>query len=259
MENYYTSEENILQLITLLKAHGVRKVVASPGTTNITFVGSIQNDPDFEVYSCVDERSACYMACGLSVESGEPVALSCTGATAARNYPSGLTEAYYRHIPIVAITSSQYFGKVGQMNAQFTDRNVIQRDIAKISVQIPYPNNAEDKWSNNVKLNTALLELNRDEGGPVHINIETRYRREFSVKELPKERVIKRFSKYDELPQIIAKKICIFVGAHRKFSDRLQNAIDEFCEKYNAIVLCDPTSNYKGAFRILGGGYSWSA
>lgn len=29
MENYYTSEENILQLITLLKAHGVRKVVAS--------------------------------------------------------------------------------------------------------------------------------------------------------------------------------------------------------------------------------------
>lgn len=121
MENYYTSEENILQLITLLKAHGVRKVVASPGTTNITFVGSIQNDPDFEVYSCVDERSACYMACGLSVESGEPVALSCTGATAARNYPSGLTEAYYRHIPIVAITSSQYFGKVGQMNAQFTD------------------------------------------------------------------------------------------------------------------------------------------
>lgn len=254
MENYYTSEENILQLITLLKAHGVRKVVASPGTTNITFVGSIQNDPDFEVYSCVDERSACYMACGLSVESGEPVALSCTGATAARNYPSGLTEAYYRHIPIVAITSSQYFGKVGQMNAQFTDRNVIQRDIAKISVQIPYPNNAEDKWSNNVKLNTALLELNRDEGGPVHINIETRYSRDFSVKELPKERVIKRFSKYDELPRIIAKKICIFVGAHRKFSDRLQNAVDEFCEKYNAIVLCDPTSNYKGSFRILGGG-----
>lgn len=253
MENHYTVEENILQLIALLKAHGVRKVVASPGTTNITFVGSVQNDPEFQVYSCIDERSACYMACGMAAESGEPVALSCTGATAARNYSSGLTEAFYRHLPIVAITSSQYFGKVGQLNAQFTDRNAIQRDIAKISVQIPYPNNADDRWSNNVKINTALLELTRKGGGPIHINIETRYSRDFSVKELPKERVIKRFLLCDCLPKISAKKVCIFVGAHKKFTDRLQNDVDEFCNKYNAVVLCDPTSNYKGNFEMLGG------
>lgn len=253
MENHYTSEENILQLIALLKAHGVHKVVASPGTTNITFVGSVQNDPEFQVYSCIDERSACYMACGMTAESGEPVALSCTGATAARNYPSGLTEAFYRHLPIVAITSSQYFGKVGQMNAQFTDRNIIQRDIAKISVQIPYPNTADDRWCNNVKINTALLELTRDGGGPVHINIETRYSRDFSVMELPKERIIRRFRLSDKFPKITADKVCIFIGSHEKFSDRLQNAVDEFCNKYNAMVLCDPTSNYKGNFRILGG------
>ena len=259
MENHYTTEENVLQLIALLKAHGVRKVVASPGTTNITFVGSVQNDHEFQVYSCIDERSACYMACGMAAESGEPVALSCTGATAARNYPSGLTEAFYRHLPIVAITSSQYFGKVGQMNAQFTDRNVIQRDIAKMSIQIPYPNNADDRWSNNVKINTALLELTRDGGGPVHINIETRYSRDFSVKELPHERVIRRFLPTSHLPEITEKKVCIFVGAHKKFSERLQRAVDEFCRKYNAMVLCDPTSNYKGTFRILGGGYSRAA
>ena len=41
-----------------------------------------------------------YMACGMAVESGEPVALSCTQATASRNYLSGLTEAYYRKIPV---------------------------------------------------------------------------------------------------------------------------------------------------------------
>ena len=35
----YTSEENVLELIALMKAHGIRKVIASPGTTNITFVG----------------------------------------------------------------------------------------------------------------------------------------------------------------------------------------------------------------------------
>lgn len=77
-----------------MKSHGIRKIIASPGNTNITFVGSVMNDPYFQVYSCIDERSAAYMACGMAEESGEPVALSCTGATAARNYPSGLTEAF---------------------------------------------------------------------------------------------------------------------------------------------------------------------
>lgn len=117
-----------------MKAHGVKKVIASPGNTNISFVGSIQDDPYFQVYSCVDERSAAYMACGLAEESGEPVALSCTGATAARNYPSGLTEAYYRKLPILAITSSQPLGRVGQLFPQFTDRNVLFNDIATMSI-----------------------------------------------------------------------------------------------------------------------------
>ena len=82
MKQLYTDEKNVQILIALLKANGIRKIVASPGAKNITFVGSLQNDPFFEMYSVVDERSAAYMACGLAAESGEPVVLSCTGATA---------------------------------------------------------------------------------------------------------------------------------------------------------------------------------
>ena len=111
----YTSERNIQILISLLKQYGIKKVVASPGATNYTFVGSLQNDPFFEMYSCVDERSAAYMAVGMSEESDEPVILSCTGATASRNYMSGLTEAYYRKLPIVAITSMEPRVNVGNL------------------------------------------------------------------------------------------------------------------------------------------------
>lgn len=249
----YSNEENILQLLFLMKAHGIRKIVASPGNTNISFVGSVQNDPFFEVYSCVDERSAAYIACGLSEESGEPVAISCTGATAARNYPSGLTEAFYRKLPILAITSSQPFGRVGQLFPQFTDRNSQFRDIVTKSVQIPYPYTAEHRWSNNLRINEALLQLFKDGGGPVHINIETQFSRDFSVKELPIERVIRRYTSTSVLPEINVKKLCIFVGSHKKFSKKLEDAIDLFCNKYNGIVLCDQTSNYKGKYRVLGG------
>ena len=43
-----------------------------------------------------------------------------------------------------------------------------------------------------------------------------------------------KFYNNDKLPNIKAQKVCIFVGSHSKFTMELQNAIDEFCEKYNA-------------------------
>ena len=253
MTQKYTSEENVLQLISLLKAHGIARIVASPGNTNITFVGSVQNDPFFKVYSCIDERSAAYMACGMAEESGEPVVISCTGATAARNYPSGLTEAFYRKLPVLALTSSQPFGRVGHLYPQFTDRNVQFNDIATMSVQVPYPYSDEERWSNNTKINNALLQLKRHGGGPVHINLQTIYSKDFSTENLPDERVIRRYTVYDAMPDLKAEKICIFVGSHKKFIPNLEKVVDEFCEKYNAIVLCDQTSNYKGKYRVLGG------
>ena len=60
MSNLYSDNRNALIVVALLKEHGIRKVIASPGTTNITIVGSMQHDPWFEMYSAVDERSAAY-------------------------------------------------------------------------------------------------------------------------------------------------------------------------------------------------------
>jgi len=61
----YTAERNIQILIYLLKEHGIKKVIASPGALNISLVASISQDPFFEIYSSVDERSAAYIACSL--------------------------------------------------------------------------------------------------------------------------------------------------------------------------------------------------
>ena len=42
MPTFYTNEKNVQMLIFLLKAHGIRKVIVSPGTTNMCFVGDAQ-------------------------------------------------------------------------------------------------------------------------------------------------------------------------------------------------------------------------
>ena len=252
----FTDEKNTLMLISLMKKHGIKKVIASPGTTNVAFVATVQQDEYFEVFSAYDERSAAYMACGMAVESGEAVALSCTQATASRNYLSGLTEAYYRKIPILAITSTQHLGRIGQNFQQAIDRSIQPVDSVKLSVQVPIIHSEDDEWYCNVLLNRALLELRRNGNGPVHINLTTAYSMEFSVRELPKVRVIRRIAFLDSFPAVYpkidtSKKIAIFVGAHKKWSNELKEAVDEFCQHYNAVVLCDAVSNYKGKYRIM--------
>lgn len=251
MNAHYTDEKNTLLMIALLKAHGIKKVIASPGTTNIRLVASMQQDPFFEMYSAADERSAAYMACGLANESGEPVVLTCTGATASRNYVPGLTEAFYRKLPVLAITSTQHLGRVGQNVAQVIDRSVQMNDTVKLSVEIPTCHTKEDEWAANVQINRAILELTRSGGGPVHINLETTYSTNFSVKELPEARAIFRIAYDDCFPSIPKGKIGIFVGAHKKWSNDLTNAVDAFCAAYDAVVLCDQTSNYRGKYRVL--------
>ena len=137
MNTFYTSERHVLILLALLKAHGIRKVIASPGTTNIALVASMQQDPFFQMYSAADERSAAYMACGLATESGEPVILSCTGATASRNYLPGLTEAYYRKLPVLAITSTHPIYNISHHVPQMVDRSVVAKDVVSYSVYLP--------------------------------------------------------------------------------------------------------------------------
>ncbi len=251
MNHYYTVERNVQILISVLKAHNIRKVIASPGTTNICFVASLQQDDYFQIFSAPDERSAGYMACGLAAESGEAVVITCTGATASRNYMPALTEAFYRKLPILAVTSSRRSSRIGHNYDQVIDRSVLPKDIAKLSVQMPVVLDYDSEWQNVIAANKALLELYHHGKGPVHINLETEYNRIYDVKELPKTRIIRRYQAYDQLPEIIAEKVVVYVGAHNRWCEELQKNVDEFCEKYNAIVLCDQISNFKGKYRAF--------
>lgn len=252
MQKHYTDEKNVQVILSLLKAHGIRKIVASPGATNVTFVGSTQQDSYFEMYSSVDERSAAYIACGLAAESGEPVVLSCTGATASHNYMPALIEAYYRKLPVLVISSSQPISRVGHHIAQVTDRSVWPKDMVKCSVNLPIVKDEDDLWDCEVKVNKAILELKHHGGGPVHINLPTQYSKNYSVQELPKARYINRIMPADKFPEFPKNaKIAVFVGSHPKWNNEQSEALDRFCAANNAVVFCDHTSSYKGKYRVL--------
>ena len=54
MKTFYSDDRTTQIVLSLLKAHGIRKVIVSPGTTNIALVMSMQYDSFFELYSSID-------------------------------------------------------------------------------------------------------------------------------------------------------------------------------------------------------------
>ncbi len=248
MNFHYSDERNVQVLLSLIKAYGIKRVFASPGAINIPVVASMQQDPYFEMRSCVDERSAAYMACGLAEETGEPVILSCTGATSSRNYMPGLTEAFYRKLPVIALTSSRDASWIGHMYPQVTDRMAHPNDIVVDFVHIQTIKDAQDEWDVNIKVNRALNNLKK---GPIHINITDAVTHHFGTIQLPKAKVIKRISLHDELPKLPKGNIAIFCGEHKAWTKEETEVIDAFCSCNNAVVFVDHTSKYHGNYRIL--------
>lgn len=251
MQMFYSTEQNIQIVIALLKQSNIRKVIISPGGTNVSFVASLQCDPFFELYSCVDERSAAYMACGLAAETNEVVVLSCTGATSSRNYMPALTEAYYRGLPILAITSHCGEDWLFHLRPQQIDRKQGPSDVFIGRFQANFVKDQRDFRACEIEVNRAIMALMQGKGGPVHLNLYTSFEPDFSCETLPTVRRIKKVTLNGQFPPISEyEHIVVFVGSHRRFTKEEEGALDKFCAANNAVVICDHTSGYKGNYAV---------
>ena len=243
----YTDAKNCLILVALLKAHGIKRIVACPGTTNIDLVSSVMDDPFFEVYSCVDERHAAYMAVGIAESSLEPVVITCTAATASRNFIPGLTEAYYRKLPILAITSNREYVQIGNGYDSVLDRTRIQKDIARISVRCPIVKDEQTRRYCETEVNRAILALKANGGGPAHIELEMRFPLSFKTEILPEVTKIEQYTLSDrDWPEMPSKKIALWIGAHNPFTAEESAAIERFLKTHQAVALVSKQSSYVG-------------
>lgn len=251
-EHCYSDEKNAQIVIALLKAHGIRRIIASPGNSHLSILGSVQFDDWFEIFSAIDERHAAYMACGMAEETGEPVVLCCTGSTASRNYVPALTEAYYRKLPILAITAAQPSARVGNLWCQCIDRSIIGRDIVNYSTRINIVKDESDSRDCALRVNKAILELSRRGGCPVHIDLETVVSGSFTTKNLPPVTRIERHLAWSkDWPEIQdSSRVAILIGAHRNFSKELSQAIDRFVGTHNVVVFSGAPRTYCGKNRI---------
>ena len=234
--------ENIKIVVDLLKSHNIRYAVLSPGGTNIPLVKALQSDEYFKCYSVVDERSAMYFAIGIYLSTGEPVATSCTSAQATRNYIPGLTEAYYKHVPILAITTSKLERFVHQNYMQAPDQTSLPEDCVKKSFTLPQVKDTSDYLASTRMANEAMLELTRDGYGPVQLNIQIQ---DFPISEVDrtKTRDIQRYTRLEGIQKLLGKKILIVAGESRPYDKETANLIESFASHHNCTIYTNHLSN----------------
>ena len=240
-----TSGRAVEILVEVLKKHSIHYIVISPGGTNRAFVRAVQDDPFFKCFSVVDERSAMYFAIGLYLQTGEIIATSCTSAQATRNYLPGLTEAYYKHVPILAITMQKLERFVGQEYMQAPDQSSMPVDTVKKSYVMPYVNDINSEYYAVRLANEAILELTHNGTGPVQICLQWL---DFPLNdEKAPVRHIERFDRkfFPDL-QLTGKKVLMVIGEHRPFKKDEESAIEEFCNIYDCGVYTTHLSNYHG-------------
>ena len=252
----YTIQENVRIVIAMLKQYGIHHIVISPGGTNIPISQAVQDDTFFHCYSVPDERSAMYFAIGLYLQTGEVIATSCTSAQATRNYIPGLTEAFYKHVPVLAITTAKLERFQYQDYMQAPDQCSLPRDSVKRSFDLPPVTDENTRSQCYHAAREAIMEITHRRPGPVQLNIRIvdALQGKFIDEQLPNVRPLQRYMAWDDWSEIElqGKKILIVVGEHRPFDEKQRKAIEAFCENYNVVVYVNHLSNYHGKYSIQG-------
>lgn len=248
----YSIARNVPIVIALLKAHGINQLVLSPGGTNAAFVRGVQDDPFFNCFSIVDERSALYFAIGIYLSTGKPVTVCCTSAQATRNYIPGLTEAYYKHVPILAITFSKHPQYTYQEYMQAPDQTSLPNDAVRKTYSLPYVSNEHDRMHCERLVNEAILDLTHIVPAPIQLNVpmlDTELSQD-DKPELPAVKVIRRYSDTDlRNVHFGNKKILIVVGENRGLNDE---SIIKFASSTNTAIYVNHLSNMRNGYTVCG-------
>ncbi|MDC7999083.1 2-succinyl-5-enolpyruvyl-6-hydroxy-3-cyclohexene-1-carboxylic-acid synthase [Gilvibacter sediminis] len=167
-EKTYSSIPLAQLAVAACKAHGISRVIISPGSRNAPLTLGFTNDPYFACYSIVDERVAAFFGLGMSQFDGVPTVLICTSGSAVLNYFPAIAEAYYSRIPLVVLSADRPAHKIDIGDGQTIKQQGVFGDHVSFSAQC-----IEDCGADSVNhqyfqraLNTAIKQKR-----PVHLNL----------------------------------------------------------------------------------------
>ena len=164
-----SSDKKIVQILVeeCIKA-GVSKVVCSPGSRNAPLVIAMDEHPQIDCLIIHDERSAAFVAMGMSQQLKEPVAVLCTSGSAMLNYYPAVAEAYYQRIPLVVLSADRPQKWINQGDGQTIVQTGVYNNHIDGEILLEEGQSEEDVRASLKELFRIANGLSK---GPVHVNI----------------------------------------------------------------------------------------
>ena len=222
---------NIDAILASLTDKGVDKHVICPSIDRHVEIAKKIKSNFQNAYTSIDERSAGYIASGMSAETQDVVVVWCDGNASFRNLTSALTEAYYRKLPIVVITLN--------LSSFAIDQSINPEDIIRNRICIPEFTNTDlvgKTISNALDSNSTTIAY------PVLIQIEGREQE--LVEQVQAQGMTKETDDFKYLTKLIPSDSVLVIG----------NTFASSCwQSTNAKLLVEPLKGgaSDGRFSIL--------
>ena len=248
------------EMARLLVEFNVKTVICSPGTRNAPLLMAFNRNRMLKCHTVIDERSAAFMATGLSQARNEPVAICCTSGSALLNYAPAVSEAFYKGLPLIVISADRPLEWIGQADSQ-TIRQAGTLDnivAASYSVSDGCNDDETNRWFVNRTLNEALLMATcPGKNRPVHINIHLSEPLDREVEDSEDEpvRVIKNMLPPPTVPTDVIRKfaleslkgkkiLCVFGNMLPDY--QLSKAICKLADNSCVTVIAEDNANLFG-------------
>ncbi|MCS6824285.1 MAG: 2-succinyl-5-enolpyruvyl-6-hydroxy-3-cyclohexene-1-carboxylic-acid synthase [Cytophagaceae bacterium] len=252
---------NIAQICAL---KGLRNAVLSPGSRCAPLTVSFVRHPQISTYTISDERSAGFIALGMSDITKLPTVLICTSGSAGLNYSPAIAEAYYRQVPLLILTADRPAEWIDQADGQTIRQAGMYGAHVKKSYSLPLSDDehVDNRWYYERVINEAINLALSFPPGPVHINIPFRepfypkhefgYSEDCKIIDLihntyePNQHMLQSLS--DELSQY--PKILIVCGQH-SYNPSLNDALNIFSHSWRAPLLADIIANMNACSHLI--------
>jgi 2-succinyl-5-enolpyruvyl-6-hydroxy-3-cyclohexene-1-carboxylate synthase len=154
---------------------GVNHLVLSPGSRSAPLTLAFTRHPKIKTYVIPDERSAGYIALGMSIILNQPVGIVCTSGTASINLYPSITEAYYQNVPLIIFTADRPPEWIDQADGQTLHQANLYNTHVKKYYDYPSDQNFNDiDWYAERIVNEAINCARESPKGPVHLNVPVR-------------------------------------------------------------------------------------
>ena len=158
-----------------LSTLGIKEIFFSPGSRSTPMIIGIERHSNIKLIPVLDERTAGFLALGLSKRKNVPVALICTSGSALTHWFPAVTEASHSGIPLFLLSADRPPELQNCGAGQTIDQTNIFGKFVRQFLQLEVPQANKKYWDHLVSsLKCGYQNSLGLNPGPVHINFPFR-------------------------------------------------------------------------------------